>query len=164
MEPYALSDVKNQMAHITNSCVQRTHPQFSEDFTVRLLSELNDEIGKDKVDLIFQKMIINLAEIFKAVHKEFSGFFPLPNCFELYGVDFLIDENCNPIILEFNCGPDMKNTGSRLDHVISSLLEDTLNVAVDSYFTPEKKIDKGRLHLVYCDESNQWGSPNMSFN
>jgi hypothetical protein len=28
---------------------------------------------------------------------------PLPNCFELFGFDFLVDENLNPIILEVRC-------------------------------------------------------------
>jgi len=27
---------------------------------------------------------------------------PLPNCFELFGFDFLVDENLNPMILEVN--------------------------------------------------------------
>jgi hypothetical protein len=38
--------------------------------------------------------------------------------------------------LQVNCGPDMKNTGSRLDHVVVSFLEDTLAAAVDPYFDP----------------------------
>ncbi len=25
---------------------------------------------------------------------------PLPNCFELFGLDFIVDEDLNPIILE----------------------------------------------------------------
>ncbi len=38
--------------------------------------------------------------------------------------------------LQVNCGPDMKNTGSRLDHVVVSFLDDTLAAAVDPYFDP----------------------------
>jgi hypothetical protein len=33
--------------HITNSCLQRDHPQFDEDATVRLLSELTKELGEE---------------------------------------------------------------------------------------------------------------------
>jgi hypothetical protein len=40
------------------------------------------------------------TDVFGDVVGEFSAFMPLPNCFELFGFDFLVDENLNPIILE----------------------------------------------------------------
>lgn len=41
----------------------------------------------------------------------FLVFMALPNCFELYGFDFLVDTDLNTFILEANSGPDLKNTG-----------------------------------------------------
>jgi len=123
-------------AHITNSCLQREHPDFDEDKTVRLLSELTEELGEEVVKTIWERVKVNVKEIFSAFRGEFSAFMPLPNCFELFGFDFLVDENLNPMILEVNCGPDMKNTGSRLDHVVKSFLDDTLAAAVDPFFDP----------------------------
>ncbi len=38
--------------HITNSCLQRDHPGFDEDATVRLLSELVKELGEEARFLI----------------------------------------------------------------------------------------------------------------
>lgn len=162
--------------HITNSCLQRDHPGFDEDATVRLLSELVKELGEEAVKTIWERVKVNVKETFAAFRGEFSAFMPLPNCFELFGFDFLVDENLNPIILEVNCGPDMKNTGSRLDHAVVSFLDDTLAAAVDPYFDPElakqreateKEMESqiGRLHLVYADATSfpAWGMPNMSF-
>ncbi len=116
----------NLYGHITNSCIQRDHPNFDEDQTVRLLSELTNELGQEvhyslcsvlahllahtrtqsktfayqAVDTIWQRIKTNVKEIFCAYQGEFSGFMPLPNCFELFGLDFIVDEDLNPIILE----------------------------------------------------------------
>ena len=40
-----------------------------------------------------------LWPMFAAVRSKFAAFSPLPNCFELYGVDFPIDQDYNPYLL-----------------------------------------------------------------
>ena len=53
-------------------------------------------------------------------------FAPLSHCFELYGVDFLVDDTFQVHLLEANPGPDFKQTGGRLKAVIENLIEVTL--------------------------------------
>eukprot|EP01111_Echinosteliopsis_oligospora_P014310 TRINITY_DN5365_c0_g1_i1.p1 TRINITY_DN5365_c0_g1~~TRINITY_DN5365_c0_g1_i1.p1 ORF type:complete len:440 (+),score=116.27 TRINITY_DN5365_c0_g1_i1:50-1369(+) len=177
--PYDREDITNRYAHITNSCVQREHSEFDENATVRLLSELEDdkEITRDQSKLIFEKIKTNVREIFRAVENQTGAFLVLKNCFELFGFDFLVDEQLNVWILEVNAGPDMKNTGDRLDHVVSSFLEDVLTVTVDKNFGEQYAtypavsddsetatiLQEGRLHMVYNAKSPQWGTPNMSY-
>jgi len=177
-ETYVREDIENRFMHITNSCVQREHTTFDEDATVRLLSELEEdkELSPEQSEIIFEKVKTNVREIFRSVANQPSAFLVLPNCFELFGFDFLVDEDLNVWILEVNCGPDMKNTGSRLDHVVSSFLEDVLSVTVDKYFakddfystlpntaTPATIAQFGRLHMVYNADVPKWGNPNISF-
>lgn len=53
------------------------------------------------------------------------------HCFELFGLDFMVDEQFNVHILEVNPGPDFKQTGNRLKIVIDNLLDGTCNIVID---------------------------------
>lgn len=70
--------------------------------------------------------------LFEAYENEYSIFCPMSNCFEHYGLDFMIDNEFNVSLLEVNPGPDFKQTGDRLSGVIVSLWEETLRLVVDS--------------------------------
>jgi uncharacterized membrane protein len=91
----------------------------------------------------------------------FVVFMALPNCFELFGFDFLVDSSLNCFILEANAGPDLKNTGSRLDYVIISLIEGIMANAVDSFFPlkaeDSAQVKKGNLQLVLDHKGKSWG-------
>lgn len=71
-------------------------------------------------------------DLYQAYENEYSIFCPMSQCFELYGLDFLIDDNFNVVFLEANPGPDFKQTGQRLQHVITRLWEQTFRLVVDS--------------------------------
>lgn len=66
---------------------------------------------------------------------EFSGFMPMANAFELFGLDFLVTEDFQVVLLEVNCRPDVKQTGSRLGTIIDDLMEGTVQLAVDAHPT-----------------------------
>lgn len=42
------------------------------------------------------------------------NFMALPNCFELFGLDFMLTEDKKLWLLEANAEPDFKQTGGRL--------------------------------------------------
>lgn len=103
------------------------------------------------------------------MHGEPTVFAPLPHCFELYGVDFMIDDHYGVHLLEANPGPDFKQTGGRLKRVIQELIDTTMNIV----FTQEDKdaattttstqtaaaplpvIDMGSFSKVYDEASHQ---------
>jgi len=144
-------------SHITNTCAQKDHADFNEDDVVKLLSELENQpcnasassssssdgkisaspvgannLSRAQLDSIHQQMRSIVGETFAAVHSEPTTFLPLPHCFELFGLDFLVDETMNVFLLEVkirtllvlmrwcwqvNASPDFAQTGSRLQHV-----------------------------------------------
>ena len=55
----------------------------------------------------------------------------MSNCFELYGLDFLVDDSFKVYLLEVNPGPDFKQTGHRLRQVIVQLWEQTCQLVLD---------------------------------
>ncbi len=161
MEHYDANDVDNEWSHITNTAHQQQHPQFVEKDCVFLLSDLPQLLeaqgvvgAKCKVDATVEAMGRIIADMFDAYKGEFSVFQPLANCFELFGVDFLVDDSWNVWLLEVNCGPDFKNTGERLRHVIDNLVDDTITVGVDQLLGIRHDPPLGRFIKVY-DEA--WG-------
>jgi hypothetical protein len=86
--------------------------------------------------------------LFKALHGERTVFSPLPNCFELFGLDFLVDEDYQVYVLEVNPGPDFKQTGDRLSTVIEGLIDGCIDIALAE--EGQAVLDK-RFSKVYED-------------
>ena len=152
--------------HLTNTSLQTDRGEAG----VRLLDELigcqilspgwDRKLTEEDVnDLVDQAGEI-LSETFKAalenpVHFQVSFWpsypslklryqkiQPLPNAFELFGVDFVVtDENSKlqPYLLEFNSEPAIELTGPRLTWVLEDLFRNIARVVVeplkgDEYF------------------------------
>lgn len=58
----------------------------------------------------------------------------LPNAFEIFGVDLLVDDQFGVHLMEVNAGPDFQQTGAELQSVIAQLFAATINAAVKPFF------------------------------
>lgn len=56
-------------------------------------------------------------------------FLPMPNAFELFGFDFLLDKEMQPYLLEVNEGPALE--GHCKPEVCQKVVEDTLRIVLD---------------------------------
>ncbi|CAH0477797.1 unnamed protein product [Peronospora belbahrii] len=167
LERYRKDDTDNNFSHITNTFQQQNHPEFVESECVLLLDNIEGILAEqgildaaDKKAQILTDIGHITAEAFDAYKGEFSVFQPLPNCFEIYGVDFMVDEDFNVWLLEFNPGPDFKQTGDRLHFVIRELMADSLSVITNEFFLKNKSLlaknaDIGAFVKVY---DQQWGA------
>ncbi|KAH7915394.1 tubulin-tyrosine ligase family-domain-containing protein [Hygrophoropsis aurantiaca] len=133
-------------AHLTNTSLQ-THR--GED-GVRLLDELSGcsvlshlhesvhsqelRFTSNNIECIQRQMADILAETFKAAIEMTVHFQPLPNAFELYGVDFLVshemeasssnnDARFGVKLLEINAEPAIELTGPRLTWILEDLFK-----------------------------------------
>ena len=88
------------------------------------------EESQNKVTYIYDQIREITANIFHSFKGEFSAFMPLPNAFELYGCDFLVDEDFSVYFLEANPGPDMKLAGDRLEYLIEGIIHGMVDKAV----------------------------------
>ncbi|CAF1182454.1 unnamed protein product [Adineta steineri] len=139
----------DRLRHITNTCAQ-IDTKLREDDLVKeffTLEELNDDIRLN----IFEQIKLILNDIFTGLHNEVTIFQPLKNAFEIYGFDFLIDENNQVYFLEANAYPDFKQTGNSLSILIKELFQNIVQQIILSYFGYEqsKKDLQRQLHLVY---------------
>ena len=65
MEKYDKNNIDDRFVHLTNTAVQYDHPNFDEDRSVKLLSELRKEgeISSEQENTIFEKVKTNVREV-----------------------------------------------------------------------------------------------------
>jgi tubulin---tyrosine ligase len=91
------------------------------------------------------------GEVFEAAAREqVVHFQTLPNAFEIFGVDFLVDAEGNVWLLELNAYPDFKQTGDGLqDTVVGVLFQEVIKTAVKPFFAvPPSVGGSERMRLV----------------
>jgi tubulin--tyrosine ligase len=67
----------------------------------------------------------------------------LPNAFEVFGLDYLIDEHMNAWLLEVNAFPDFAQTGDELKGIVAGLFDSVVQIAVMPFFGLEEKAVEG---------------------
>lgn len=104
LKPFDESNLSDQLSHITNTCIQTGEDTFVEDDSVKLFWDLKQEEGvtEENLNFMFKQMQETLRDIFDACTSEMTTFQAMPNAFELYGVDFLIDRDMKVYFLEAN--------------------------------------------------------------
>jgi tubulin--tyrosine ligase len=131
--------------HITNAYHQRTHDAFVEAESFRASHELpllaHAQLGLSLAQAQFEfthphgrvlKGIAQcVAEVFRAQKSTPNVFQPAPQLFEHFGLDFLLDGNLQPWLLEFNSGPDLEQAGDRLQPLIEKLIRGIFVLGVD---------------------------------
>lgn len=139
--PSSMGDEEEQegvelAAHLTNTCFQDDPSRA--DAVVRFW-ELDDDattLAPDWKERVFEQICWVTGEVFEAAAREqMVHFQTLPNAFEVYGVDFLVDAACHVWLLELNAYPDFRQTGTRLqDQVVGGLFRQVVRWAVQPFF------------------------------
>ena len=77
---------------------------------------------------IATELIESVSRKINPQHKEYS--------FEVFGLDFMLDDKLNPFLIEANSNPCLEVDGNVLGRVIPRMVENVLRVAVDPIFPP----------------------------
>ncbi|KAF2871820.1 tubulin-tyrosine ligase family-domain-containing protein [Massariosphaeria phaeospora] len=143
------NDAKGLSAHLTNTCLQGTKESegnvalfwdLPSDFPPQLpcasASLQPDPHWKDHV---FSQICTTTAEVFNAAARSMSIHFqPLPNAFEIFGLDFLVGIEPNgelrAYLLEVNAFPDFRQTGDELKGLVEGLFEGVVGVSIKPFF------------------------------
>ncbi|KAL4896918.1 survival protein sure-like phosphatase/nucleotidase [Aspergillus ambiguus] len=130
-------EVKDLARHLTNTCFQEGGS--TNEGSVRRFWQLDPHVpglSPDWKEKIFDQICGITGEIFEAASRGMMIHFQtLPNAFELFGVDFLVDKEGTAWLLEMNAYPDFGQTGEELkDLVVGRLFEETVDVAVKPFF------------------------------
>ena len=128
------SETDELAAHLTNTCFQDETTKV--DSVHRFWSVNEPSLATGWQEKIFDQICNVTGEVFEAAAREQMVHFQvLPNAFEIFGVDFLVDEAMNVWLLELNAYPDFKQTGDGLQgKVVGGLFEDVIKTAVEPFF------------------------------
>ncbi|EJT80616.1 TTL domain-containing protein [Gaeumannomyces tritici R3-111a-1] len=145
-------------AHLTNTCLQQQQQRDDPDAAkgglaagaaateplVREFWDLPDALGGVREgegeaavtkDSIFAQICDVTGAAFEAAARGMMMHFqPLPNAFEVFGVDFLVDARGGAWLLEVNSFPDFRQTGDDLRGVVAGLWEGVVRLAVVTFF------------------------------
>ncbi|KAJ3719732.1 tubulin-tyrosine ligase [Lentinula raphanica] len=138
--------------HLTNTSLQTHRGEQG----VRLLNELvgchilsdgfedHPILTLDDVDDILGQISSVLSETFKAALENPIHFQAIPNAFELFGADFLIDSTKSRSrfqikLLEINAEPAIELTGPRLGWILEDLFVDIGKVCVEPFVETEQQ-------------------------
>lgn len=139
LEPYAGADAGNRFAHLTNACVQKTHPDYKQRRGQHIwsLAEAEADLverGHPGVEAgafwakVHEEMKRSLGAIYDAAGQHLarrSGYF------DLLGLDFLLDEDLNVLLLEVNSNPAMwLDSSATLAELVPRLLGTTLDTVL----------------------------------
>ena len=159
----------NKFIHITNYSFQKKSSKFQKyeegneisynDFKLFLKEE---KIPLEKFDLMIEQIKFLIKVSFKSVSKKL---YKTNNvlCFELFGYDFIIDNDFKPWILEINNNPGLCISSSVIKKIVPRMIDDAFRLTIDKVFETkysEECIDingkyKSRFPIEgYTDDEN----------
>lgn len=137
--PQGHASNENLDAHLTNTCLQASNqragavhafwslPASLECLPPALQHSWQEHVWKQICDIT--------GELFEAAARVSSIHFqPLPNAFEIFGLDFLVDAEGCAWLLEVNAFPDFAQTGDDLSELIERLFAGVVEKAVVPFF------------------------------
>ena len=131
---------QNKFIHITNYSFQKKSSKFQKyeegneisynDFKLFLQEE---KIPLEKFDIMIEQIKFLIKVSFKSVSKKL---YKLNNvlCFELFGYDFIIDNDFKPWILEINNNPGLGISSPVIKKIIPRMMDDAFRLTIDKVF------------------------------
>ena len=137
---FSLED-KNFFVHLTNYSVQKYCNDFGkeeigneisfDDFQKSLKEEYDLDIDVRKYFLGKFKKIVELS--MKSV-KKLININLRKGCFEIFGYDFMLDEELNPYLIEINTNPGLEISSPLISKLIPRMIDDALRLTIDEVF------------------------------
>ena len=138
-ELYNLNN-SNKYIHITNYSLQKNSNNFElyeignemsyKDFKNYLITE---NIPLEKFDLMIEQMKTLIKISFKAVSKKLLREKNIL-CFEIFGYDFILDNDFKLWILEINNNPGLSISSPVIEKLVPRMMDDAFRLTVDKVF------------------------------
>ena len=131
---------------LTNTCLQDSPSQNS----VQNFWSL--ALPPSQLESIFKQICEITGEVFEGAARAMPIHFQtLPNAFEVFGLDFMVDEKGETWLLEANAFPDFKQTGEELNGIVGGFWEGVMREAVGSFFGVAAQGDRGQGMVLARD-------------
>ncbi|CAD8137006.1 unnamed protein product [Paramecium pentaurelia] len=160
-EEFDIKDVSNQYVHLTNDAIQKYSEAYGKYENGNKLSFAEFQRYLDKwhsnehlnfyKDLYPQLKIITLNAI-KSVYHKIEPYKRNYN-FEIFGLDFMIDEKFQPYLIEINTNPCLELSSPLLGRIIPAMVENAFRLSIDTLIPPPEQSQwpPNKKHLLFYD-------------
>lgn len=142
------TESRDLKTHLTNQYVQKRHPNYSEskEDTVWSMEHFQNYLDGDglsekynlKSNWVFTELHEKMKKIAYIVFKSAQcRLTPKVGLFDLYGLDFMLDENLNVWLLEVNTNPSMHTHCRVLADMLPCVIDETLDICIELF---DKKV------------------------
>lgn len=159
-----LSEIDNMFVHLTNVSIQKHGSEYNSihggKWTIENLRLwLEGTRGKAVAAKLFDEINWQTVHSLKAVSSVISSD---RHCCEVYGYDYIIDDNLKPWLIEVNASPSLTSTTASDRIMKHKLINDFLNIAIPPGEVPDVKWNKvpdkenlGHFDLLYDEDLAQ---------
>ena len=159
-------DSNDIYVHLTNYSVQKHNINFSK-------IEIGNEIpfyefqkeldlkksGKNFVKDIYPKIVRIIRLTGGAAAKGKMNFMNIKNCFEIFGYDFILDENYRPFLLEINTNPGLEISSPLINQLLPRMIDDAFKLTIDEEFSLSSEFIEQESHFpvdYHKNNENLW--------
>ena len=135
-------DSNDLFVHLTNYSVQKHNIHFSK---IEIGNEIpfyefQRELDRKKTGINFIKDIYpKIVRIVRltggAAIQGKMNFMNIKNCFEIFGYDFILDENYKPYLLEINTNPGLEISSPLINQLLPRMIDDAFKLTIDDDFS-----------------------------
>ena len=147
---FDLQNLNSRFVHLTNDAVQQNCEDYGRFESGNKLS-IND--FQRYLDTNFpSKNICFMRDLFPTIERLVTDSFRavinkidpqrLQNSFEIFGYDFMIDENFKVYLIEANTNPCLEICCPLLSRIIPELLDNSFRIAIDPLFQPPALLEE----------------------
>ena len=164
-------DSKDLFVHLTNYSVQKHNIYFSK-------IEIGNEIpfyefqneldrkksGKNFKNDIYPKIVRIIRLTGGAAIKGKMNFMNAKNCFEIFGYDFILDENYKPYLLEINTNPGLEISSPLISQLLPRMIDDAFKLTIDEEFSMSSDFitQESKFPVDYhTNNENMWEKYNI---
>jgi len=154
-DEYNTEDLENRFIHLTNNSVTK-HQSKEEDSRFEqnmwrmetFQDHLKQQYGRDIFEEIIKpKMKQSVTWSLESVQDMIGN---KKNSFELYGYDYMVDEDFNVWLIEINLSPSLDYSTPVTKRLVKSVSEDLIKVVVDHGMAKKKKKSEISTGLFSC--------------
>lgn len=148
--PYSLKNLSDRTLHLTNDAVQKHSDDYGKFEVANKMSFVDFQRYLDRVHtnlgVCFERDILPqikklTTDCFRAVWGKID---PLKrmNTFEIFGLDFMLDEDFRVYLIEVNTNPCLELCCPLLNRLIPNMLDNAVRIVVDPLFPPPDNYKK----------------------
>ena len=153
---YDLNNNKDAYVHITNYSFQKHAENFQkfekgnevsflefQKFLEEKHKEKNIDIQRDIMSKVKEIVDVTMKSVKDKINMNKRHF-----SFEIFGYDFMMDEEFNMFLIEINTNPGIEESSPWIKVIVPRMLDDAIRLTIDKIFPPKYVFDKEIKELV----------------